>query len=210
MKPVGVLFDFDGTLVNTVELGEQAILEAFDAAGITTSDQLLRLVRRGESIDSILSSLDKDPALETGIADTRYRVSRHLLQTEAAWYPDALETVDTLKGKRPIGLVTNAGTGHVEMAGRRIGVHDRFTTIVGKEHVGMLLKPFPFGLELAAKQLGLAGQPMAYVGDLDMDVYAAKSARMRAWHVRRKHTAQITALMADLAVDDMREFLKHL
>jgi pyrophosphatase PpaX len=98
-------------------------------------------------------------------------------------FPDAVPALKRLKrlGVR-IGLVTNTSAKAVNTVFQMYNLKPYFDVVITRERVKRL-KPDPEGILLAVKQLG--GNKFFMVGDLAVDVLAAKTAKALAILVRR-------------------------
>ncbi len=212
MKPKALLFDFDGTLVNTPELEKKSWLEAYaDVTDIPMQDEgLMRLVSQGLSSEEILRALGKNPLLASTITEMRRKYFSLLLFTELAWYPDALKAIDALHGRLPMGIVTNASRGHIECADELLKVHRRFQVVIAHEQMEGLMKPHPYGLHLGAQALDIEADRIGYVGDQKCDMLAAATAGMRRLHIRRDHTHPDVSAMADETFTQLDELVPWL
>lgn len=115
------------------------------------------------------------------------------------------ETVPTLKKLRtmgvPMGLVTNTSREAVDTDFRLHSIGSYFSSVVTRERVTKL-KPDPEGILLAAKELG--AKHVFMVGDLAIDVHAAKAANATCIIVKRSHGDALN-LNPDHYVDSLSE-----
>jgi len=98
-------------------------------------------------------------------------------------FPETIQTLETLKelGAK-VGIVTNTSAKAVNTVFQNHGLKNRFDVVVTRENVKRL-KPDSEGILLAVKKLGATNCFM--VGDLVLDILAAKGARVKAIIVRR-------------------------
>jgi pyrophosphatase PpaX len=181
-----ILFDLDGTLVNTIPL----ILECYQYT-LSTHLPGLEIPRRviignlGRSLDDIL----RDFAAAAGVADPDGE-SRAMLATYRAFQRDHIDRLiqpydgvsDALQGLRARGLVLGLVTSKVEWAARltyeRYGLGPFFSVLVFHDETDRH-KPDPEPLLLAASRAGLAPARTAYVGDSVHDMAAGRAAGMK-------------------------------
>jgi len=182
---VAVLFDLEGTLVQSIENGQKAIFEF----RIKTRKKLVALgIPRGELEGVTTSTLMRNKALEYVEEHFNEReakrfhleMDRFLKSYELSWagrskiFPDALLALRRLKelGCR-MGLITNTSR---EAANRILPIHgiaDFFEVVITREDVKKL-KPDPEGILLALKRL--KSRNFFFVGDLVHDSQAAEKA----------------------------------
>lgn len=206
-----VLFDFDGTIANTIphilasfqHATEEVLGEALSDAilmhnvGIPLAQQMLEL-----------SEGDQDIADRLLVA---YRTFNHATHDQmATLYPGSLEVLSALKahGMR-MGLVTSKGT---PMASRGLDLFDLrgfFDVVVTADDVP-LHKPDPFPVVHAAGLLGIPVGETAYVGDSPHDMESARRAGSVAiaasWGVSDRD--RLIAAGAEYVLDDIRELPK--
>lgn len=181
-----VLFDLDGTLVNTIPL----ILACY---GHTLATHLpgFEVPRRvlignlGRSLDDIL----RDYAVAAGVEDAD-GVSKEMIRTYRAFQREHLPRLiqpyegvrEALSRMREEGLTLGLVTSKVDWAARmsyeRYGLHEFLSVFVFHDDTARH-KPDPEPLLLAAKKGGLDPARTAYVGDSVHDMAAGRAAGMK-------------------------------
>lgn len=182
---VVVLFDLEGTLVQSIEDDQEAILEF----RIKTREKLVALgIPRSELRGLTTSTLMRNKAFEyvkehfNGREAKRFHLEmdRFLKSYELSWadcskiFSDTLPALLRLKEIGcEMGLITNTSR---EAANRMLSIHGIrgfFEVIITREDVKKL-KPDPEGIILALKRLN--EQDFFLVGDLAYDSRAAEEA----------------------------------
>ena len=169
-----VLFDLDGTLIDTVELIRVSFRHA------------TRVVLGEELPDSVTMANVGQPLAQQfrdmapGHADELLRVYRefnHAHHDELAKeYPGTRETLAELTRRGlPMGIVTSKGTTAATMGIDRFGLGGFMSAVVTADDVPRH-KPDPFPLEFAAGLLGVELGYCMYLGDSPHDMQAALSA----------------------------------
>lgn len=194
MRMVSVIFDLEGTLVQSVPMTDRAILEFRKE----TRRTLVELgVPKEILADAETSTLMRNRAKE--YADSNLTVSekrglmegldRFLLGYELKWAQDSTrfsDTVPTLRTLRSRGIkmavVTNTSTQAAEAILSKHELADYFTTVVTRNDVE-LLKPDPQGTLLAIERLH--DRNPVFVGDLPVDIEAARGAGIKSVLVKR-------------------------
>jgi HAD superfamily hydrolase (TIGR01509 family) len=180
-RPAAVLFDLDGTLIDTVETRITAWLEAFEDAGIpTTRDRVAPLIgldgRRLAREIAALAGL----SLDDGRTETIDHASGELysgLNREPRPLPGVRELVAAIEAcGLPWAIATSSRASQVTSSVDALGL-DRKPTIVDASHVEHA-KPEPDLLLLAARRLGVAPERCWYIGDATWDMAAAVAAAM--------------------------------
>ncbi|MDX2032289.1 MAG: HAD family hydrolase [Blastocatellia bacterium] len=191
--PRAILFDFDGTLVNTTPLILHSFREAWrqtfgftyeDGDYIRTFGMLLptalrMLVERGVAEGRI--EAPADPAAFVA------RRSEEMLQNYRAInlrchdemiepFDGVIEALEALRAREiPLGIVSSKMRAGVERGLRHFAMGGYFNLIVAAEDVTNH-KPHPEPLLRAAERLGLAPREIVYLGDSIHDIAAGQAA----------------------------------
>jgi pyrophosphatase PpaX len=201
-----ILFDLDGTLVDTVPFILEAVRHAFDGYGTCPTDeewiagigtplrtQLASFARRAEDVDGLFQ---------------RYRtfwIERHDERTKA--FPGAVEVVAALSARgHPIGIVTAKIEHGAYRTLRHTGLLPHVQAVVGADSCANA-KPHPEPVLLAASRLGARPSEAILVGDSPHDIAAAKAAGARAvaalWGACTRPV--LAAAGADHFLEDLRD-----
>lgn len=209
-RPEAVLFDLDGTLIDSaadITMAVNALLASrglppLDVGHVKTmiGEGTRKLVERAFSASG--SPLD-DTALDDADRDLMPLYHRHLTGFTTLM-PGAAEAVARLhvSGVR-LGLVTNKP----QLAAREIMLHfrlaERFGVIVGGDAVTRK-KPSPDALLFAVERLGSSPGNTLIVGDSVTDITAARAAGMPVILVRGGYSREpIETLGADMICDSL-------
>lgn len=176
MKVTVVLFDLDGTLLDTIDLLLASVRHAF-------RDRTSRVPTREEWIAGIGTPLESqmrvyaadDADLLTLVGGYReYQRAHHDELTRA--YPDAIETVVTLReaGYR-LGVVTSKATDIANRSLRFVGLAQYFDVMVGYNSTTRH-KPEPEPVQFALEALGAQPAEAVFVGDSPHDMFAGNAA----------------------------------
>ena len=210
----GVLFDFEGTLVDfqwQLEPAVEETLEALSKAGFKRQwygekpgyahiyNHTLDLAEQGKGEKSSNSARD--------LMDRIY--DRYDAAALTRWnrYPDTLEMLEELRDQGfKMGLVSNVGEASLQEAMEKLGLSGLLQVVVSRDDVSRL-KPHPEGLLTALKALDLAPGETLLVGDSRNDVGAARRAGMMAGYLRGgEDSPEAMALFpADLELDALHQ-----
>jgi pyrophosphatase PpaX len=170
-----VLFDWDGTLVNTAEASFRAFKKSMDDIGVP-----LDL----ESYSRIYSPNWHHMLAALQVPQDRWA------EVEGLWLhhyggniPDLMPGANAIvkelyQRKFVLGIVTNGSRSRVLHELRHCGFDGLFHVVICGEDVRHP-KPNPEGLEAAIKHLGRRPEDCCYVGDTSVDVETGKRAYVR-------------------------------
>ena len=180
-----VVFDLDGTVVDTVEL----IVESFrHATSVVLRRELpdeVILAGVGQPLMAQMRHLSAEHAQE--LYDT-YREYNHRRHDELIrGYEGIAEALDALRAAgRRLGIVTSKSADTTQMAFRAVGLREHFEVVVTASDTAEH-KPSPVPLLLCLERLGAGAEGSLYVGDSPVDIEAGRAAGMAtaavAWGV---------------------------
>lgn len=180
-----VIFDMDGTLVDTERLGIKGWEVAAEELGVEIPLSLIKqfIGRTPPAVKAMVAEHLGDEALAVTAYDRHMDVRRELAETELATKPGALEAIAALgsAGYR-IGLATSSRRATAEFNLNRFGVLGRFETITCGEEV-VHGKPDPEMYLVAAQKFGLEPHACAVVEDSPNGVRAGHAAGMPVFMV---------------------------
>lgn len=204
MKYDAVLYDFDGTLLDTVPM----IMESFRIA-------FLEVTGKEEDKDFLLSTIGLplaeafshyEPEVQKALHESYIRANNRLLVTEIRSFDGVEEGLAALRemGVRQ-GVVTSKRRDAALISIRQFGLHVYFDTIVTREDTSVH-KPFPEPLFLGMKNLGIDDvSRVLYVGDSVHDLRSAANAGMDSAAVNWTYMPK-----ADLAAEKPKYWLDRL
>jgi HAD superfamily hydrolase (TIGR01509 family) len=181
--PEAVLFDLDGTLVDTVERRISAWEDALGAAGFPTSrEELAPLIGLdGKRLAREIAALAGRPINEARSEEIDRQSGERYEQLNQAPLPlpGIGRLIDELERRRIAwAIATSSRKEQVTTSLAALGL-SREPTIVDASHVEHA-KPEPDLLLLAAKELGVEPAVCWYVGDSTWDMVSAVAAGMIA------------------------------
>jgi phosphoglycolate phosphatase len=178
----GVLFDLDGTLVDSREDLASAANAVLAELGLPTLplDVVASYVGRGARalIGRCLSHVA--PGREAGEeVALRFLVHyRACMLDSTEPFPGVVQGLGELAARGvPMGIVTNKPHGPALEVVEALGLSRFFAVVLGGG-AGPAKKPAPDGLLVAAGKLGVRPGDCLYVGDSDVDIEAARAASM--------------------------------
>ena len=207
MRPLAILFDLDGTLVDTLELLVGSARHAFtNRAGRSPTDAEWR-AGIGTPLARQLAPYAADDAdLAALVAGYRgYQGEHHDRLTTL--YPGVRETVALLaRGGHPLGVVTSKADVVAHRTLRHVGLAEAMPVVVGADS-STRHKPDPEPVHAALERLGYAPGEALFVGDSPYDVLAGRAAGAIAvgatWGFFARE--QLEAAGADHCIADIAE-----
>jgi pyrophosphatase PpaX len=173
-RPPVWLFDFDGTLVDSVEL----ILDSYRYAtakvlGETPTDELLRGYI-GRPLSDVMPLLGGDRAEELSDVYRAHNATRH--EALLAHYPGVAELLAGLvEDGRTVGIVTSKRRDAVDLALELLGITTAFDVVVTYEDTDRH-KPLPDPVFEALRRLDAVPDDAIYLGDTAWDMRAGRAA----------------------------------
>lgn len=181
----GVLFDLDGTLVNTISDIQAAINAALAASGVAPIDEATTKTVVGRGLANALRGA-LGPALDTmdtARFDELYRILISFYEAHPCEhskpYPGVSSLLRNLVARGvQVGVLSNKADVLVRMIIRRLFPSLPFALIQGME-ASLPHKPDPKALSLFLNATGLGRDEMLYVGDSEVDWQFAKASGCR-------------------------------
>ncbi|AMQ87858.1 phosphoglycolate phosphatase [Marinobacter sp. LQ44] len=214
--PSAVLFDLDGTLIDTAPdfirclnmLRQQHELAPLPAEHIrrSVSNGARAMIRVGFGLEPEHPDyLEKHTAFldlyEAGVA----------IETTLFEGMDEL-LLDLERRSIPWGIVTNKPARFAIPLIEALGLAERCATLICPDHVAER-KPHPESLLLACREIGAEPKQAVYVGDHERDIEAGRNAGMRTIAVRYGYIEQpesVDLWQADIIVDTVSDLAKLL
>lgn len=175
MNVRGLIFDCDGTLVDSLGQAMESFNYALDEVGYPPRP--VEAIKRyfGAGADRILQHILGNEA-QAAQAFERYLDHQSHLAARTRLHDGVLDLLERVHGAGlPMAVVTGRHARDLEIVLRPHRVHDYFQTQIADNHVPHS-KPAPDGILLACTRLGLPPEQTAYIGDSTMDMVAAKAA----------------------------------
>lgn len=215
-KPSVVLFDLDGTLIDTApdfirclnQLREQHGLAPLPPEQIrrSVSNGARAMIRVGFGLEpehpdytekhtAFLDLYEAGVAIETRLFEGMDELLRSLEERGIPW-----------------GIVTNKPVRFAAPLVEALDLADRCAAVVCPDHVAQR-KPHPEALYLACTQIGAQPETAIYVGDHERDIEAGRNAGMRTIAVRYGYIEEpetVDLWQADLIADTVSDLAKLL
>ncbi|MBU9674175.1 pyrophosphatase PpaX [Planococcus sp. CP5-4] len=201
-----LLFDFDGTLLDTNELIVQTFLSVLGEhfPGEYGREDVLHFI--GPSLEQTFTKIA--PGKVSELSDQYRRLNRTLHDELVSEYDGVAKTLRTLKSRGLKMAIVSTKREETILHGLKLmGVHDVFDALVALDHV-QNPKPHPEPLELALRLLEADQQEALMIGDNSHDIEGGKNAGVRtagvAW------TAKGEEFLASFEPDFMLQHISDL
>jgi pyrophosphatase PpaX len=174
-RPLAVLFDLDGTLVDSIALLLASMNHTFEGRALRPSES--------EWIEGLGTPLQEQMKPFVATEEERQQLIQRYrtFQLEhhdrlMAEYDGVARTLATLKERgHPMGVVTSKGNAMMNRGLEFIGAGGLMTTMIGYDS-SHIHKPDPFPVKLAMQELGYSPRETVFVGDSPHDIKAGNAA----------------------------------
>lgn len=178
-SPSLLLFDLDGTLIDSLGSITTALNSAFGRMGLPPVDRAAVALCMGEGDQKLISSLLPNRRTEVVEGATSLFREAYLGQAEAPLYPGVLAVLRHCKrGGRKIAVVTNKPVALAERSLQTAGIGDLVDMLAADDGT-LRLKPAPDLIVWVLKGLSVAPGEALMIGDSDVDILAGKAAGVR-------------------------------
>jgi phosphoglycolate phosphatase len=182
-----VIFDLDGTLVDSAGEIHVALARAFDDRGLEplSKAQVERLIGRGvrSLVERALAVRGADAATSDSMVEAFDAHYARTVGTTASLFPGAFDGLRVLRGAHcPLSVVTNKPRAFTETLLAKLDVLEFFTAVVAGDD-GVARKPAGDMLLAACVRMGTEPRKSLMLGDSETDVRAARAAGCPVWCV---------------------------
>jgi HAD superfamily hydrolase (TIGR01549 family) len=202
-----LLFDWDGTVVDSAQLGLAAFEQSFAALEVAF-DHLVYAEVYSPNWYSVYEAMGL-PKEKWQRADELW-VQHYGAQT-AQPVAGAQQTIIELKRKGyRLGVVSSGSECRVAREVSELGLESLFEIVVCNEQMENK-KPHPEGLETAIRSLGCSREESCYVGDSPEDIEMGKRANMLTVGVRSAYPTswKLKSQNPDIYIESLSELSKH-
>ncbi len=174
-RPFAVLFDLDGTLIDSIGLLLTCVHHAFEGRTPAPTDAEW-IATLGTPLRTQLSAyIDTDEEIEA-VTDRYRKFQRTQHDALTASYPGVMETLSELERRgNPMGVVTSKSNEMMDRGLEWLGALEMMQTRIGANSCE-LHKPDPFPVRLALEELGYEPYEALFVGDSPHDIKSGNAA----------------------------------
>jgi pyrophosphatase PpaX len=205
-----VLFDFDGTLVDTLPLSFQAfqfVFKKYDNREIS-KDELISMF--GPTEDDIIALNLNNKANIPNAIEEYYQIYREGHDTHIPSTYEMEKLLQFIRSKSvSIGVITGKSRKAFEISVEALNLSHYFDIVITGDDV-LKPKPDPEGIYIALAYLKASKAETVFIGDSNADIKAGKSAGLRTYGVHWLSTSQSThfEIAPDLIFDYIDQFLQ--
>jgi len=174
----GIVFDLDGTLVDSLKTTFDAFNYGIQKCGGREHRPEEIMAYFGPGEEQIFAQIvGPEKAPEAYLACRQY-LDQHI--EDVPLHQGVSELLEELRNRKvPVSIVTGRSWNTTEVILKHHGLLDHFVTVIANDHVPEP-KPAPHGIQLALKRMTLSPQDAIYVGDSGVDIQASRSAGSRS------------------------------
>ena len=177
MKKISlIVYDFDGTLVNTLADIADSVNLALDEMNLNT---LNRETIRGNIGNGVVNLMTRSlinsgcDDIETAVSLFRKHYNHHLLD-QTDFYPSGREVVQYFSDKKN-AILSNKPVAFIEKILKALNFLQHFDSILGGDSLEVQ-KPDPKGLQLLISKLNCPAKQVLMIGDSAIDIETGKQA----------------------------------
>jgi phosphoglycolate phosphatase len=171
----GVIFDFDGTLIDSYQPITDSLNHVRQAHGLPpfALDEVRGMV--GHGLETLIATAIGPAAVGEGVRLFREKYAT-LCREQTTILPQVRETLEELdKRAYQMGIATNKPSYFARDILKALEIDHLFAEVIGPNDVERP-KPDPEMLEIMMMRLGLGADEVVYVGDMPLDVEVARRA----------------------------------
>lgn len=175
-RPIAVLFDLDGTLIDSIGLLLASARHAFEGFNGRAPTEQEWVAGIGTPLATQLKAFCESDE-ELRVVTQRYRTFQRAAHDRLTTvFPGTLEVLATLAAAgHPMGIVTSKSNEMMHRALDLTGMAPYMSTTIGADSCATH-KPDPFPVRMALSELGYQADEAAFIGDSPHDINAGNSA----------------------------------
>ena len=171
----GIIFDFDGTLIDSYEPITESLNQVREAFGRShlPLEQVKGMV--GHGLEHLIEEAVGREQIQEGVRIFRETYGR-ICESRTRILPQVRETLDELQRRGyQMAIATNKPSYFARLILRALEIEHLFEEVLGPNDVARP-KPDPEMLDLIMARLGLGADEVVYVGDMPLDIQTARQA----------------------------------
>lgn len=200
-----ILFDWDGTLIDSARMGYTAFTQMFAEMGLYFDREVYENIY-SPNWYSMYEKLGL-PREKWQKADELWIL--HYGEERPSVVPGGRRTIkELLRRGYTLGIVSSGSESRVKDEIRKLDLAKAFAVVICNEHTANK-KPHPEGLRKAMEALGARPEACAYVGDSPEDIETGKRARMLTVGIRSAYpgSKRLRSAQPDIYLESLLEIL---
>jgi phosphoglycolate phosphatase len=202
-----IMFDLDGTLVDTIQDISDALNYALRPYGVKRLTVVDTMEMVGEGVSRLVEKaipIEKLHLKNDVMSRFIEYYSEHLADNSKV-YPYVRNTLENLKGFTK-AVISNKREAPSKRLLEELGLSEYFDLIIGSDTAGKR-KPSPEPVLYAVTRLGSNPEESIIVGDSNYDIEAGEKAGVKTVAVTYGYRPRESLLKADYIIDDIRELM---
>jgi phosphoglycolate phosphatase len=179
MKQKVILFDLDGTLIDSTEAILESFARAFETMGAAVPDAAKITPLIGHPLDVMFVELGVEDTRKWDFVDAYKRHYRRISKEKTVLLPGAHEAISSAAKFARLGIVTTKTALYSREMLEHMGVMHYFEVLIGREDVTHP-KPHPEPVLKAVRKLKCDTTMCWLIGDTPMDILAADAAGIKS------------------------------
>lgn len=201
-----IIFDLDGTLIDSEKLAADLLLQAFSTYGVSLNDEDAHAIvgRTWKLAFEILLSKYRLPVPPEAFARevlTKYQAA---LRNSDIEIHGAAIAVKRLATEFPLALVSGSHRTDIEFALKKLGIFDSFQYVLGFEDYPRS-KPAPDGFERALQLLKVSGSQALVFEDSPAGIQSGRAAGCYVCAITAAHHRTTSVVGAHAVISDWKE-----
>ena len=175
-----ILFDLDGTLIDSTEAILSSFKDSFDDFALPhpNPNKIKSLI--GHPLDHMYKELGVDEKIVWDMVDCYKSHYRSRSKQMTRLLPNAKEAIEEASSFARLGIVTTKTGKYSKELMEHFGLMDYFEVLVGRENVEYP-KPHPQPIDTALKMMGIEDKEKVWmIGDTCLDIISAKRAGVKS------------------------------
>lgn len=205
-----ILFDLDGTLIDSTDAILESFHHSFDVHGIAHFDDADIKALIGYPLDVMYSELGIEEEKVWEIVATYKEHYRKISTQKTVLLENAREAVRVASGFANIGIVTTKTGKYSQVLMEHFGLMDYFDVLIGREDV-TLPKPDAEPILKALESFDTGDKDIWMIGDTKLDLISAQNAGVNAIGVLSGYDSiESLKKYTDIICSDALDAVKHL
>ena len=179
MKKITILFDLDGTLIDSTNAIVESFYQAYKTLNTTTpkEEEIIRLI--GHPLDFMFAHLGVKKELVWDFVDAYKIHYRKISKQKTTFLPNAKKAIIQASKFARLGIVTTKTGRYSKELLEHLNYIDYFEVLIGREDVTNP-KPHPEPILKAIHKMDIEKENCWMIGDTCLDIVSANDAKIKS------------------------------